>query len=267
MAVYWRGQLVVDLYGGYADRYALVPWREETRTVLFSASKVKKHVCICQKSTKKAVGALAVQMLVERHCLALTDTVAKHWPEFGRNGKDAITVEDLLNHKSGLAAIDEPISLEDARNPTRMARIIEGQTPNWPPGTKSGYHAVTFGWLLDQLVRRTDPQGRGLAQFVREEITEKHGISQASMTSSSNAISGIDFHLGLSRKQSHTMSRLTMPGWLFQLREVIHDPRVIIVLVILHLRTTNSLRSRIARNPAWLQLNSVSSIPTNAPSH
>jgi len=107
--------------------------------------------------------------------LAYGDKIIKFWPEFGQNGKDGITVEDLLNHRAGLAAFDEPISVEDAKNSAIISGIIERQIPNWTPGTESGYHAITFGWLIDQLVRRVDPKGRSLAQFVRDEITQKYG--------------------------------------------------------------------------------------------
>lgn len=123
----------------------------------------------------QSVAALAIHMLVERQCLAYGDKIIKFWPEFGQNGKGEITVEDLLNHRAGLAALDEPISVEDAKNPAIISGIIEHQVPNWVPGTESGYHAITFGWLIDQLVRRVDPKGRSLAQFVRDEITQKYG--------------------------------------------------------------------------------------------
>lgn len=227
VAVYWRGQLVVDLHGGYADRSASAKWNEGTRTVLFSAT--------------KAVAALAMHMLVERNCIAYNDPICRHWPEFAQNGKERITLADVLNHRSGLAAFDEPITLEAARDPQRIAEIIERQQPNWVPGTQSGYHAVTFGWLLDQILRRVDPKRRSMAAFVREEICQQHGI---------------DFHLGLPLEYSHTVSRLTMPDWRFKAREILHDPRVLVVLMILHARTRASLRTRIANNTEWIRLDS-----------
>jgi len=100
----------------------------------------------------KAVAALAVHMLVERNSLAYSDAVSKFWPEFAKNGKENVTIEDILNHKAGLAAIETPILIKDAlSNPKRISEILENQKPNWEPGTKSGYHAVSFGWLTDQL--------------------------------------------------------------------------------------------------------------------
>uniref|UniRef100_A0A1I8C235 Beta-lactamase domain-containing protein n=1 Tax=Meloidogyne hapla TaxID=6305 RepID=A0A1I8C235_MELHA len=151
---------------------------------------------------EKAVAALAIHMLVERHSIAYSDAVAKFWPEFAKNGKENVTLEDLLNHKAGLAAIDIPILIEDAlSNPKKISEILELQKPNWEPGTKSGYHAVSFGWLTDQL-------------------------------------------------------GLSMPNRMYIIREIFYDPRVLVFLGILHIRNKNSLRSRMARNPEWINANS-----------
>ncbi|KAL3106840.1 hypothetical protein niasHT_010755 [Heterodera trifolii] len=227
LAIYWKGQLVVDLCGGYADKASLKRWGEETRTVLFSVT--------------KAVAALAVQMLIDRGHIAYSDKISVFWPEFARNGKENITLEDVLLHRAGLAALDETVTMKAARDHVRMAQILEAQTPNWPLGTtrSGGYHAVTFGWLIDQIIRRVDPQRRGISQFVREEITDKHNI---------------DFHLGLPLSLSHTVSRLTFPSFWYQLREFLYDPRVIVVQGVLHLRTRNSLRTRIAKNATWIRI-------------
>ncbi|KAL3078206.1 hypothetical protein niasHS_012093 [Heterodera schachtii] len=226
LAIYWKGQLVVDLCGGYADKASLKRWGEETRTVLFSVT--------------KAVAALAVQMLIDRGHIAYSDKISVFWPEFARNGKENITLEDVLLHRAGLAALDETVTMKAARDHVRMAQILEAQTPNWPLGTtRSGYHAVTFGWLIDQIIRRVDPQRRGISQFVREEITDKHNI---------------DFHLGLPLSLSHTVSRLRFPSFWYQLREFVYDPRVIVVQGVLHLRTRNSLRTRIAKNATWIRI-------------
>ncbi|CAK5022937.1 unnamed protein product [Meloidogyne enterolobii] len=158
-------------------------------------------------------------MLVERNSLAYSDAVSKFWPEFAKNGKESVTIEDILNHKAGLAAIDTPILIKDAlSNPKKISEILENQKPNWEPGTKSGYHAVSFGWLTDQL--------------------------------------DIDFHLGLPLTESYTVSRLSMPNWVYIMREVFYDPRTLAFLGILHIRSKNSLRSRMARNPEWININS-----------
>jgi len=225
VAVYYKGQLVVDLRGGWADRASLRRWNDDTRTVLFSAT--------------KAVAALAVAMCVDRGYVRYEQRVVEFWPEFGNHGKGETTVDWVMSHRAGLAVIDEPISLEDARDHTHISRIIEDQIPNWTPGSKSGYHALTYGWLVDQIVRRVDPKQRSLTEFIRDEVTLPHKL---------------DFYLGLPAELEHTLSRLSLPNWRYIAREVAYDPRVLIVLGILHGRRRNSLAGRLSRNPSWLVL-------------
>ncbi|KAJ1346944.1 Beta-lactamase domain-containing protein 2 [Parelaphostrongylus tenuis] len=223
IAVYHKGELLVDLQGGYADKSSGRKWTPETRTVVFSAT--------------KAVGALCVAMLVDRGLVSYEDKMSKFWPEFAQNGKGNITIKCLMSHQAGLAALDEPISREDAKNFEKMAYIIAKQKPNWEPGTKSGYHAITYGWIVDQIVRRVDPQRRSVGQFFREEVAIRHGI---------------DFHIGLPSSEEHTVSRLSVPSKAHIIKEIIYDPRVLIVLAILHLRTPTSIARKV--NPQWLKL-------------
>ncbi|KJH47873.1 beta-lactamase [Dictyocaulus viviparus] len=198
IAVYHKGELVVDLQGGYADKSSGRKWTPETRTVVFSAT--------------KAVGALCVAICVDRGYVSYEDKMSKFWPEFAQHGKENITINWLMSHRAGLAALDEPISRDDANNFKKMAYIIAKQKPNWEPGTKSGYHAITFGWIVDQIIRRVDPLHRSVGQFFREEVAIKYGI---------------DFHIGLPCSEEHTVSRLSMPSTAHLLKEIIHDPRYI----------------------------------------
>uniref|UniRef100_A0A914YT74 Beta-lactamase-related domain-containing protein n=1 Tax=Panagrolaimus superbus TaxID=310955 RepID=A0A914YT74_9BILA len=225
IAVYQKGELVVDLQGGFADASAQIPWTSDTRTVIFSAT--------------KAVGALCIAMCVDRGYVKYEDLMISFWPEFGQNGKELITVDWIMTHKAGLAALEEKITLEDAQNHERMAKILERATPNWIPGTRSGYHAITYGWLVDQIVRRVDPKNRSAAQFFREEVSDKHEI---------------DFYMGLPPNEQHTVSRLTIPDRRYLFKELIHDPRIFIVLGLLHLRGRNSLAKKILENPDWIKL-------------
>uniref|UniRef100_A0A915CZX0 Beta-lactamase-related domain-containing protein n=1 Tax=Ditylenchus dipsaci TaxID=166011 RepID=A0A915CZX0_9BILA len=158
IAIYHKGKLVVDLYGGYADKSALIKWTENTKTIVFSAS--------------KAVGSLAIAMLVDRGHIQYNDKISKYWPEFAQNGKADITLQWIMTHQAGLAVLDHFVTLEEAYQPELIAKILEKQKPNWEPGTKTGYHAITYGWLVDLIIRRVDPLKRGIAQFVREEITK-----------------------------------------------------------------------------------------------
>uniref|UniRef100_A0A8R1EIE1 Beta-lactamase domain-containing protein n=1 Tax=Caenorhabditis japonica TaxID=281687 RepID=A0A8R1EIE1_CAEJA len=120
-----------------------------------------------------------------------------------------------------------------------MSHVIAAQKPNWEPGTKSGYHAITYGWIVDQIVRRADPQHRSVGRFFKEEVADVHGI---------------DFHIGLPPSEEHTVSRLSMPSTLHLFREIVHDPRVLIVLAVFNLRPPNSIVRKIAANPTWFKL-------------
>jgi CubicO group peptidase (beta-lactamase class C family) len=154
VTVFVDGRCVVDLWGGLADERAGRPWARDTVAVTFSAT--------------KAVTAAAALLLVERGRLDVADRVAEHWPEFAAHGKGAITVEQVLSHQAGLPAFDRPISAAEAADGAAMAAQLAGQAPEWAPGSAHGYHALTFGWLVGELVRRGS--GRPVARFVAEEF-------------------------------------------------------------------------------------------------
>jgi CubicO group peptidase (beta-lactamase class C family) len=154
VAVYLDGRCVVDLWGGIADERTGRRWERDTRCVTFSAT--------------KAVTATAALVLAERGAVTLGARVTEWWPEFGRAGKGDTTAEHLLTHQAGLPAFDRPLSVDEASDPVAMADHLAGQTPEWPPGTDHGYHALTFGWLVGELVRRHS--GRTVGEFVREEF-------------------------------------------------------------------------------------------------
>ncbi len=154
VAVFVDGRPVVDLWGGLADRKSQRPWLRETACVTFSAT--------------KAVTAAAALLLAERGAVSLADPVTGWWPEFGAHGKESITAEMLLTHRAGLPAFARPISAEEAADPDAMAAQLAGQSPEWQPGTDHGYHALTFGWLVGELVRRH--AGSSVGEFVRAEV-------------------------------------------------------------------------------------------------
>ncbi|CAD5232168.1 unnamed protein product [Bursaphelenchus xylophilus] len=216
VAVYYRGELVVDLQGGYQDASSRTRWTEETRTVIFSVT--------------KAVASLVIAMLVDRGKLKYEQKIVEFWPEFGQEGKENITVEMILHHQAGLCLYEEPVTLEIASDPKAMAKLIERQKPSWTPGTKSGYHAVSFGWLVDQIVRHVDERGRGMADYIREEITEPYNI---------------DFFLGLPSHEQHTVSRLAIPTNSYFLKEIVHDPRILIALTCLYSGGDVGLRKQV----------------------
>ena len=154
-----NGELVVDLWGGSADRTQTRPWQRDTLANVWS--------------TTKAMAALCTHMVVDRGLVDLDAPVASYWPEFAASGKERIPVRYLLSHQSGLAGLSTPMPAEDVLDWTRFTSALAAQAPLWEPGTRSGYHALTFGHLVGEIVRRVD--GRSLGRFFREEVAEPLG--------------------------------------------------------------------------------------------
>ncbi|ETI27219.1 hypothetical protein G647_09902 [Cladophialophora carrionii CBS 160.54] len=148
------GKDVVDIWGGYADQDRTRPWAKDTITNTFS--------------TTKTVVALAILLLVDRGVLSVNDKVGQYWQEFAANGKQDIEVRHILSHTSGLPGFDTPITVPDICDAPRMAALLAEQAPWWEPGTASGYHSFTQGYMLGELVRRVT--GKSLKQFITEEI-------------------------------------------------------------------------------------------------
>lgn len=162
LSVYWRGERVVDLWGGQADVQQARPWARDTRIVVFSAT--------------KGLAAMALALLADRGQLDWDAPVARYWPGFGAAGKQAITVRTLVNHRAGLVAIDRPLAMEDCLLPQRQdafVHTLEQQAPAWAPGTRQGYHAVTFGMYVGELFRRI--AGEPIGGFLQRELFEPLG--------------------------------------------------------------------------------------------
>jgi CubicO group peptidase (beta-lactamase class C family) len=119
-------------------------------------------------SCTKAVTATAALLLAERGAYDIDGPVAGWWPEYGEHGKEDTTAAQLLSHQAGLPAFARPVTAEEAADPAAMAAELAGQAPEWTPGTAHGYHAVTYGWLAGEIVRRLS--GRSVGEFVREEF-------------------------------------------------------------------------------------------------
>jgi CubicO group peptidase (beta-lactamase class C family) len=162
VAAYRGGEKVVDLWGGHRDARRREPWLEDTMVMVYS--------------TSKGLAAMCVALAHSRGLLGFDDTVAQHWPEFAANGKEAITVRQLLAHQAGLCAVDERMSPRTLRDLDGMARTLARQRPGWEPGTRHGYHALSIGWYENELIRRVDPQRRSLGRFFAQEIAEPLGI-------------------------------------------------------------------------------------------
>lgn len=156
VSVYHRGDKVVDLWGGHFDKDASTPYDSDTLQLVFS--------------TTKGITAIAVAMCVERGLLSYSEKVSTYWPEFAMHGKGDATVAQLLSHQVGLYTVDGDISLADALDWTTITSRLADTAPRWPIGTQHGYHALTYGWLAGELVRRVDPKHRSIGEFVRDEI-------------------------------------------------------------------------------------------------
>jgi CubicO group peptidase (beta-lactamase class C family) len=159
-AVYHRGQRVVDIWGGSFDTTSDRPYDDSTLQLMFS--------------TTKGIAAIAVAMCVQRGLLDYDEKVATYWPEFAAHGKGGATVAQLLSHQCGLIAPDAPVTLADALDWKTITAMVADTKPDWPIGSGHGYHAVTFGWLAGELIRRTD--GRSPGQFVADEIAGPLGV-------------------------------------------------------------------------------------------
>jgi CubicO group peptidase (beta-lactamase class C family) len=133
-------------------------------------------------STTKGVASMTLAVAHSRGLIDYDAPVASYWPEFAANGKEAVTVRQLLSHQAGLCAIDEPIETADLADLDRIADIVARQKPAWAPGARHGYHGITLGWYEGELIRRVDPQHRTLGRFFTEEVAQPLGI---------------DFHIGL----------------------------------------------------------------------
>ena len=174
------GEMVVDLWGGWADEARTVPWTEDTITNVFS--------------TTKSMTSLAALVLVDRGELDLDATVAKYWPEFAANGKAGIKVRQLLSHTSGVSGWEQPITLEDMYDWDKSTALLAAQAPWWEPGTASGYHALNYGHLIGEVIRRIT--GRRLGEFFAAHIAGPLGA---------------DFHIGLSPSEFHRVANVVPP--------------------------------------------------------
>ena len=160
VAVYHRGKCVVDLMGGWRDREQAVPYDADTLQLVFS--------------TTKGITSIAVAMCVERGLLSYEEKVSTYWPEFVAKGKADVTVAQLLSHRAGLYTVDGDITLEEALDWNTITSRLADTAPLFPVDSTHGYHALTFGWLAGELVRRVT--GRSLGDFVREEIARPLGV-------------------------------------------------------------------------------------------
>ena len=158
--IYYKGQKVVDLWGGY--RRDNLNWQRDTKVLIFSAT--------------KGIAALVLAKLHSEGLLDYEERIAHYWPEFAQNGKEDITVRQLLTHQAGLVLLDQRLDISQLGDLDKTAEIISRAAPLWQPGTHQGYQAGTIGFYMGELVRRIDRQQRSLGQYFQEEIAKPLGL-------------------------------------------------------------------------------------------
>jgi len=177
VAVWVDGDLVVNLWGGYADARRRRLWRENTLASIFSGSKGLTSTCL--------------HLLADRGEIDLNAPVAHYWPEFAQAGKGDITVAMVLGHRSGVIAPRTRMHWSEVTDWDRVCEALAASEPWWEPGTAQGYHMVAFGFVLGEVVRRVT--GRTLGQYLRTEIAEPMGI---------------DVHIGLPASEHHRCAEM-----------------------------------------------------------
>lgn len=160
--IYYRGEKVVDLWGGVRNKASGEPWQENTMVLVYS--------------TTKGLAAMTLALAHSRGWLDYEERVCTYWPEFAQNGKENITVRQLLAHQAGLFAFAEAVDKSTVADLDRLAVILARQKPAWEPGTRQAYHAITLGYYESELLRRIDPHKRSLGQFFQEEIATPLGL-------------------------------------------------------------------------------------------
>jgi CubicO group peptidase (beta-lactamase class C family) len=160
VAVTHRGRPVVDLWGGFADKRRARAWTRDTIVNVYS--------------TTKGLTAICAHRLVEQGKLDLEAPVARYWPEFAQAGKDKLPVRYLLSHRAGLPAVRKPLALDALYQWDTMCDALAEQEPWWEPGTRHGYHAVTYGWLVGEVIRRIT--GKTPGAYFRDELAGPLGI-------------------------------------------------------------------------------------------
>jgi CubicO group peptidase (beta-lactamase class C family) len=175
------GETVVDLWGGFADEARTRPWRADTIVGVYS--------------TTKTMTALTALLVADRGELDFGAPVARYWPEFAAGGKAEVTVAQLMSHSAGLCGWRESITRDDLYDWAKVTGLLAAQEPYWAPGTRSGYHAMTQGYLVGEVVRRIC--GRSVGTVFREEIAEPLGA---------------DFHIGLPASEDARVAELIAPA-------------------------------------------------------
>src|SRR5215211_3452351 len=181
VAVVVEGEIVVDLWAGSVDEERTAPWERDTIVNVWS--------------TTKTMTALCALMLADRGEPDFAAPAARYWPDFAANGKEAVEVRHLMSHTAGLPGWQEPMATADLYDWDKATSLLAAQAPWWEPGTASGYHALTQGYLVGEVVRRIT--GKTLGTFFAEEVATPLGA---------------DFHIGLEAKHDGRVAPVIPPS-------------------------------------------------------
>ena len=209
-----EGRVVVDLWAGLADAHTGRAWQEDTPVLVYSATKGPTALCVLR--------------LWERGLLDIDAPVAEVWPEFAAAGKGRVTTRHLLTHQAGLPVFDEPISFTDCHDHDLVAARLAAQTPRWEPGTAHGYHPLTFGWLVGEMVRRVS--GHSVGAMLADEVARPMDL---------------DLWIGLPAEREATVARLA-PGRLDMIAVTPGDPALVFLAAIMDIE---SLTFKAFANP------------------
>ncbi len=177
VAVTLDGKPMVDLWSGHADAARTRPWTRDTLVNIYSST--------------KGLTAMCAHRLVDQGKLDLDAPVARYWPEFAQAGKDKLPVRFLLSHQAGLPAVSKQLAPETFYDWNAMCAALAEQKPWWEPGTRHGYHAITYGWLVGEVIRRVS--GKTMGAYFREEIAQPLGL---------------DAHVGLDAKEDARVAEI-----------------------------------------------------------
>src|SRR6267143_5357022 len=174
VSVWQNAKAIVDLYGGFRDARREQPWTYDTLVLIWSAT--------------KGLGSACVLHVLQEAKINIERRIAEFWPEFAQADKETITISQLLSHQAGLVALDRQVEVTDYAS---VIHALEEQAPLWPPGTAHGYHARTFGFLLDELVRRI--AGKTLSEYWQENFARPLNL---------------DFWIGLPKKENSRVATM-----------------------------------------------------------
>ncbi|MGE6696232.1 serine hydrolase domain-containing protein [Hyphomonas sp. NPDC076900] len=209
-----EGKRVVDIWAGFADEAQTKPWQQDTLVNVYS--------------TTKTMTALTALYLADKGALKFEDPVAKYWPEFAAAGKADVTVAHLMSHSAGLSGWKEPLTREDLYDWEKATSLLAAQAPYWTPGTAPGYHAMTQGYLVGEVIRRV--AGETVGTVFRKQIAEPLDA---------------DFHIGLPATEDHRVADLTPPPASGTLGQGTADP------LIANMATNPPINPLDTRTRAW----------------